>query len=239
MRIFTVWIVLLSLAVVSAGAFEYEGRTIKPFTADQYSVDKNGKEQMVGKIYIGEDGVRSETTMDPEQGHKMITIFLVKDNIQYFINPQTKKYYQTNIKPEDLEKWVGEDIQVETKDALGTEKIQGYTCDIQKVTTKVKVLGFSKTVKSTQYIARALNIAIKTVNEDGSYVEYRNIDEGKPASKLFKLPDGLTKTGTMMGIFMGGESGERDAGEGSGGDGSGESEKNAPSAGDVLKGIFG
>jgi len=235
------------LAISVTAAFEYEGRTITPLKADQYTVDKNGKEQMVGTIYVGDEGVRSETVLNPEDGQQMITIFRVGENIQYFINPQTKKYYQTNIKPEDLEKWVGSDVQVEKKDALGTETVQGYTCDIQKVTTTVKIMGFTKTVKSTQYIARELNLPIKTVNEDGSTMEYRNIDEGKQPSNLFVLPEGLTKAGSMMGVFMGGgETGESGGGdesgsgdsEGGGSEGGGSDQK-APSAADVLKGIFG
>ena len=233
MRRMFIFAILITVLVSPALGLEYKGQKIKPFAAEQYSIDKKGQETLVGNIYIGDKGVRSETMVNPENGQQMITIYIVDENVQYFINPQTKKYYQTNIKPEELEKWFGDDITVDEKNTLKTEKIQGYKCKIKKVSTTVKVLGFSKTVKSTQYFSEKLGVAIRTVNDDGSAIEYRNIKEGKQDPSLFKLPEGLTKTSNMMGVFMGTAEEEPTEGQEQ------EKENAMPDASDVLKGIFG
>lgn len=225
------------LCTIPVFGYEYNGKTIKPFSADQYTVDKNGQETMAGKVYFGDDAMRSDVNL--EQGKEMITIYDLKSNTQYFINPQTKKYYESHIKPEDIEKWLGSDIKQSQTGSKGTEKIQGHKCDIHHATTTVKVLGFSQTTKSTQYISRKLNIAIKTVMEDGSIMEYRNISTKKPASKLFELPEGLTKTGNMMGVFMGGNDATRETNSNSQQTQQKQKKNSVPDPAKVLKGLFG
>jgi hypothetical protein len=44
------------------------------------------------------------------------------------------------------------------------------------------------------WIAKGLNIPIKTAAEDGSWsMEYKNIQAGKQPDSLFEVPEGFTK----------------------------------------------
>ena len=75
---------------------------------------------------------------------------------------------------------------------LGTDQVNGRTCDHWQVTDKnVKI--------SNLWIDQKIHFAIKAVSQDSSF-ELTNIKEGEPSASLFEIPSGYQKMdmGGMM-----------------------------------------
>jgi hypothetical protein len=78
---------------------------------------------------------------------------------------------------------------------VGTETVNGYPCDKWQLTGKEN---------STVWISQQYHFPIKSVNADGSSVEFSNIKTGPQDASLFQVPAGYQKMdmGGMMGGHM-------------------------------------
>lgn len=164
------------------------------FTADQVTISPGGKE-MKGTIYYDKDRMRMEMTMPGGPG-KMIIIYLKKDNKMIMISPKSKAYFEMEL---DKSQWPGlDDLDKAEKKKLGTEKVGGYKCTKYLIVRKMKVMGQTKEIKVTSWISDKFSIPLRNKTEEGGMQELRNIKEGRPPSKLFKIPAGYKKAGNMM-----------------------------------------
>jgi hypothetical protein len=75
---------------------------------------------------------------------------------------------------------------------LGTEQVNGRSCDHWQITDKNGKV-------SNLWIDQKIHFPIKTVSEDSTW-ELSNIKEGEPAASLFEIPPGYQKMdmGSMM-----------------------------------------
>ena len=82
--------------------------------------------------------------------------------------------------------------------ALGTEKINGFTCTKKEVETTVELMGYKRIVKTIVWVSKRLDMPIRTKSQDGSITELRNIKEGAPANKYFEVPKEYKKVSNML-----------------------------------------
>ena len=189
---------LLAVLMIASGC---GGGKINSYSADQIQI-KNGKVEATTKMYVTPDKIRMESP-SPEGKGDMVMIFRKEDKKMYMILPEKKKYFETDLSEEDLEKKLNmfkddsEDVKV-----LGKEKVNGYNCTKKEVETEVGFMGFNRKVKMTIWMSDQFEFPIKTESTDGSVNEMKNIKPGKQPKKLFEPPKDYTKVNNMFELMM-------------------------------------
>jgi hypothetical protein len=198
--------ILTILAVPAALA-----QTPQPFSADYSTTSANGNLNMSGKMYFSLPRMRMDITNAGNSkqagpfGGKMGMIVDVPAKTMYMLMPEQRMYMEfrtdqnspmTQHAPKFEEMFRGNDPCAGREGAtckkLGTESINGRTCDKWEVTQKG-----GKT--ETLWIDQKLHFPIKIVNGDIT-TQYTNIKEGPQDPSLFKVPDGYRKfDASMMG----------------------------------------
>lgn len=212
------WFVLcfVAMSVLLAAAGSVYAAKITSFSADQVNIAPDGTIANSGKMYVTPDKIRMEMISPRGEGN-MIVIMRRDSNLYWMLNPDEKKYFERPLNEEEWEKMVKGAIKSKTEKNLGTETINGYTCQKRDIETVVEILGFKRKSRSTVWISEKLDLPIRTMTEDGHVTELRNIKKGSQSEKLFEVPAAYTKTGNMMEAFAGtdeGEKEEREAGSG-------------------------
>ncbi|MBN2255632.1 MAG: DUF4412 domain-containing protein [Deltaproteobacteria bacterium] len=182
------------------------------FSADQVTVDANGKIIAEGKIYMSSKGARMEYAA-PEGKGDMISIFRKDKKLMWMVNPAAKKYmeeaFDENKMKEAFKMTVGRTVKV-----LGTEKVQGFKCTKKSVETTTTFLGIKNTSESTIWESDRFGMPLKTQTKDGTVSELRNIKIGKQPGKLFEVPAGYTKVSNIIALFGDGQEGSGSGKEG-------------------------
>ncbi len=207
--------IVMSVMLVSTG-FAYAGK-ITSFSADQVNIAPDGKIQNSGKMYVTPDKIRMDMSSPQGKGN-MIMIMRRDNNLYWMLNPGEKRYFERPLNEKEWEKMAKGAIKSKTEKNLGTETINGYTCQKKEVEMVVEILGFKNKSRSTVWISEKLDLPIRTRTEDGHVTEMRNIKKGRQSKKLFEVPGDYTKVGNMMETFAGADKGEQEEKEeGSGG----------------------
>ena len=208
--VISVFVLALCLCGVSAQAFEMAK---KEFSADQYTRFADGSVE-TSRLYVGDGVMRME---EPEA----VVIVRPDLNKTWIIDPAEKAYYEMPFDPEDFDDSMVGDVGEEEKVELGRERLNGYECTKYRVTVDLgggeNVFGdvdqatldamppeiraemekamaeMSGEQVSTVWEADELGVPIRSEDQDGSFEELRNIQEGSQPSSLFELPSGLTK----------------------------------------------
>jgi len=173
----------------------------RPFSADmeENATDLAGSMRDIkGKIYVS----RPQMRMDVQQpGHPLI-ILLVNTTTRTtdMLYPEQHKYMEIKADPKNpREHGSGMDTAIsalhsnpcaEGKNTtcrdIGTEQVNGRTCEHWQVTDKNgKVIG-------EVWLDKSLHIAIKGVSERGTR-QLTNVKEGEPPASLFKIPTGYRR----------------------------------------------
>lgn len=194
-------IICLSLGLVPNGY----GAKVSDFSADQVSMDPNGKVVAQGKVYISSKGARVEYAA-PEGKGDMISIFRKDKKLFWMVNPAAKKYLEEQFDEEKMQKALNQSMGRTVK-VLGTEKVQGFKCTKKSVETTVTFLGIKSTSESIVWESDRFDMPLKTQTKDGAVTELRNIKIGKQSSKLFEAPTGYTKVSNMVALFSDGKQG--------------------------------
>ena len=197
--IIAVVVLCLSLGLVPNG---YSAK-IANFSADQVSMDPNGKIVAQGKVYMSSNGVRVEYAA-PEGKGDMISIFRKDKKLFWMLNPAAKKYMEKQYDEQEMKKALNQSMGSSVK-VLGTEKVQGYKCTKKSVETTVKFLGIKNTSESVVWESDRFDMPLKTQTKDGSVTELRNIKLGKQPGHLFESPSGYTKVSNMISLFSDGK----------------------------------
>ncbi len=202
------WLVLCLIAMVvmlvSTGS-AYAGK-IKNFSADQVTLAPNGKIQNKGKIYITPEKVRMEMRSPRGKGN-MIMIMRMDRKLQWMLNPDDKKYFESPLNEEEWESMARGAIKSKTEKDLGTETVNGFKCRKKLVEMVVEVMGFKTKSRSVVWISEKLDMPIRTRTEDGYVTELRNIKKGRQSRKLFEISGGYKKVKNMMETFAGSDEG--------------------------------
>jgi len=183
--------------------------TLTPFSGDMHFTRSNGNNE-TGKIYVGHQRMRieMEESGGPRGGGVMITDYAKKTT--YFLMPQQHMYIEANnnqaaamsrrggtpdIKPLfDANNPCARATDGTTCKDLGTEQVNGRTCEHWRITGKDGKSGEA-------WIDKSLHFPIKGVEPDETY-QLTNIKEGEPAASLFEIPSGYQKfdMGQMPGM---------------------------------------
>jgi Domain of unknown function (DUF4412) len=191
---------LLFLAVSCAFAFQAP----QPFSADMSTTSATGNLNMAGKVYFALPRMRIDMTdsgrgqaagpmggkvsMIVDGNAKMMYMLMTEQHMYMeFSTEQTSQMTQRMPKYQDM--FHGNDPcagrEGTTCKKLGTETVNGRTCDKWEITEKS-----GKT--ETFWIDQKLHFPIKTVVGDIT-TNYTNIKEGPQDAALFKVPDGYQK----------------------------------------------
>jgi hypothetical protein len=151
-------------------------------------ITKAGGMEIPGKVYVKGDKMRNEIQA---QGQTIINIMRPDKKVVWIIMPQQKAYMEMPITQETQQKMMTLTEKQKAKmKKVGTETIEGYTCD--KYETTMDHQGKSTTMYT--WIATDLGMPIKVVSQDGSFsTEFKDIKPGEMADSLFEAPQGYQK----------------------------------------------
>jgi hypothetical protein len=175
----------------------------KPFSADMSVTPGSEKgEHMNGKVYFSGQKFRMDMSA---RGHDSVIISDATNKVSYMLMPQQMMYMEMkqdgmmgrrgpDMKAYDASNPCASEEGVTCK-KVGTESIDGRMCDKWEFTKDGKL-------KRTVWIDKSTHIPIKTVEANGTIMEFKNINEGSQAASLFEIPPGYQKMD--MGGMMGG-----------------------------------
>jgi len=196
-RIFAIIIALTALLI---GAYA-QAPGISPFSADM-KVNHSGGSS-TGKIFFDAGHMRMEMT---EQGHNVIMITDSKTQVSDMVMPQQKMYMEFRGKSmmgrrmPDVHSFDSSNPCASEPGSsckkLGTETVNGRVCDKWQ-------FSHNGGETTTYWIDQKLHFPIKSVNSDGSGMEFSNIKEGAQDPALFQPPAGYRKM-DMSGMMGGG-----------------------------------
>lgn len=180
-RLFLI-VALISLTAAAAHSAE--------FSADMDIQSASGGD-LTGKVFVKGNNLRQE--LDTPVGVQT-TIMNQGKGVMYVLLPGQKMYMEiqnSQVTLDEGESFEGKFSEEGEVTNLGTESIEGYTCDKWKIVYKDQNLG-----ESTVWISRELNypIRIHLKNpQDTATIQYSNISEADLQDSLFVLPEGYQK----------------------------------------------
>jgi outer membrane lipoprotein-sorting protein len=187
--------------------------TPQPFSADFSTASANGNVNMKGKFFFALPNMRMDMapSADRQQqgpfGGRMSMIMNTPQKMGYMLMPDAQMYMefpldQNNAMVQRMPKFQnfnGDPCSVSAEQGatckkLGTETVNGRSCDKWEITDK-------SGKKETLWIDQKLHFPIKS--SDGQITtEFTNIKEGPQDPALFKVPAGYRKFDASM---MGGQ----------------------------------
>lgn len=187
LHLFLLSVLLLTLAVVPLLA-----ASMPEFSADMTMT--TGKEVTQGKIYVKQDKMRQEIITEDATA---VTILRMDKKVVWTLMPELGSYMEValNFDPNGPQAEAG---KYETVN-VGSEKIEGYQCDIVKYVYQDKKLG-STIIWQAKELG-GFGIKMESYNSKGKLettTTYTNIKVEKQPDSLFELPEGYTK---FMSIF--------------------------------------
>lgn len=208
MRTRTFAVILFSALLLPQFMVAQAPPNLMPFSADMQVSSTHGgsssMQQMNGKVYVSREHMRMDMEGGPHGGVSIITNFATKTTDT--LMPAQHMYMEStadqammarrpgmpSIKPiTDPSNPCANQEGVTCKN-LGTEEVNGRTCDHWQMTDKNGKV-------SNSWIDQKLHFPIKTTSADSSW-ELTNIKEGQPDASLFEIPAGYHKMdiGQMM-----------------------------------------
>lgn len=190
---------LLFLAVSTAFAYQMP----QPFSADFSTTSANGNANMKGKFYFSPPKVRMDMTDTGQHqagpfGGKMSMIMDGDAKMAYMLMPDQQMYmeFPTNANnPMTQRQTQWQDFKGDpctfdkehsaTCKKLGTETVNGRSCDKWEVTQK-------NGDKETLWIDQKLHFPVRVTNGQ-TISDFTNIKEGAQDASLFKVPAGYRK----------------------------------------------
>ena len=195
-------VIMLTLVLTASPAFCLFGGKVKAFSADNVSIDPDGKVISTAKIYVSEkvmrfDGLPGAGMSDVPMPDLSMLVFKNQDKMVLY-NHDKKLVYEGPA--EDNEFGAGSKAldNIESEKVLGKEKVSGYDCVKKEVTVSVGAGGYTFKNKMVVWESDKFEFPLRTQDEDGSISEMRNIKEGEPPKKLMRLMPGYKKVDSMM-----------------------------------------
>ncbi len=181
------------------------GGKIDSFSADHVDIDPNGNVINSARFYVTKDAMRIDGLPGAGMGSgpKMnLTMLMLKDQKKtYFYNHDKQLVFEAPAEENDFEAGYKALDNIESEKVLGREKVSGYKCVKREVVTSMTVMGQSMKDKLIVWESDKFEMPLRTMDEDGSVQEMRNIDTAKPAKKLFRPMAGYKKVGSMMAVM--------------------------------------
>ena len=173
----------LGLAMLAIGIFGCSPAGPKEFSAD--SVSKYQGKRMESKMYFGKGKWRFESSAF---GQKNITIVRKDNNTVWVVMPQQKMYMEQKLDPKQLVSLSGSVPGEIKREKLGSENINGVSCDKYKITYRPQ----EKAPEASLYQWLSKDqLPMKSEALDGSWTtELKNVKLGQQPDSLFELPAG-------------------------------------------------
>lgn len=192
----------LVMAMATSAVFAFQAS--QPFSADYTTASADGNMHMTGKIHFSPPKMRMDVASAGEQGGPMggNMSMIVDSSTQtsYMLVPQHRMYMEfhgdknSSLMPRMPRVETTADPCAARQDAvckkLGTETVNGRTCDKWELTEK-------SGNTETYWIDQKLHFPIKTQAGDVT-TEFTNIKEGPQDPSLFQIPEGYQKMDTGM-----------------------------------------
>ena len=189
---------LLVLFLFLFGLTQLHAQAPQPFSADFVTTTaQSGK--IAGKWYVAMPKMRLDVTSMPQQqagpfGGTMSMISDTATQTTYMLMPQQQMYMefhgdrqQSPGLHEMLHFKGGSDPCAndpeKTCKKLGTETVNGRSCDKWEITDK-------NSRKGTAWLDQKLRFPVKVQGNDGTLMELSNIKEGAPDPAVFAIPPG-------------------------------------------------
>lgn len=195
------------LCFTAAPAFALFGGEIQHFSADSVTIDPSGKVVHTGKLYVSGNVMRMDDVggmigpgIDAQVPDLSILVFEKKGKM-YFYNHDKKLVYEGPVDKRDMAPGYKALDNVESEKIVGKEKVSGYKCVKKELVTSMTMMGVNKKDRLTVWESDRFEFPLRTMMEDGSIHEMRNIKEGKPSKKLLRPLAGYKKVGNMMAVM--------------------------------------
>jgi len=177
------------------------GGKITSFTADQVHISADGKIVANMKIYITPDKMRIDGMPGCKEDLDISMIYLKGEKIHYMINHTRKLFIKMPLDEEKMKQAIKSVETSENKKILGTEKVNGFKCIKKEIETTVKLMGFKQKTKTIVWVAKSLDMPIRTKMDDGAITELRNLKKGIPEDRYFQVPKGYKQAPNMMALI--------------------------------------
>lgn len=173
----------------------------QPFSADYSTSSSNGNANVKGKFYFSLPNMRVDMSdLGNRQnagpfsgpismivdGNAKIAYMVMSQQHMYMEFPTDSAMMQRMPSMKNLNSDPCSTQEGATCKKIGTESINGRTCDKWEMTEK-------SGTKETLWIDQKLHFPIKTQSSDGMTSEFTNIKEGAQDGSLFKVPAGYQK----------------------------------------------
>lgn len=186
----------LAVLVLSWAAVGF-AQKVNDFTADQVTLDPDGKPVAQSKVYFSGGKMRIDDAM-PQSGTKLIVISRGDLKKMYMINAGKNTYTESEIDENEFTGLAMSHVKNRKEKALGEETVNGYRCAKKEIEAQVEVMGFKSTSRTVVWQSPKFDMPLRTRGEDGHVTELRNIREEKPAAALFEVPAGCSRVADMM-----------------------------------------
>ena len=159
------------------------------FSADITITDAKEKIS-TGKVFIKGEKTRQELSVNNQSS---ISILRLDKKLSWTLIPDEKQYMEVALSFDPTHPASGsKDYEYTTSD-LGTEKVNGYDCQVIQYTYQNPKYGIM-----IQWIAKSLNYSVRYLTKDSKgkvtlTVNYTNIKTGKLDDSLFEVPSGYSK----------------------------------------------
>ncbi|UCD91152.1 MAG: DUF4412 domain-containing protein [Desulfobacterales bacterium] len=185
---------VIGLSIFTLAAFAAE------FQADL--IQKHQGMEIKGKFYIKKNKTRMDMDM---MGQKTSMITRMDKNVTWNVQHGAMMYLEMPIPQESAQTLqTDEELKkIAVKKKIGSETVNGYTCDKYEIIYHDKQRG-----KLIQWFSRKLNFPVKMIYhgpQGDMSIEYKNIQVGNVKDSLFEVPQGFQKMSMpAMGPGMGG-----------------------------------
>lgn len=197
-------IVLFCLLISPSSSYALFGGKIESFSADQVVISPDGKVMGTSKLYITPDVYRMDGLPTGGQGgmtQNLTILGFKKQNKQYIYNHDKKIFFESQMDEDGMMEKMKSYENVDSETVLGKEKVSGYKCVKKEVTTTMTMMGTKITSTEIVWQSDKFEFPLRIKQTDGLITEFRNIDKGKPAKKLFNRPPGYKKVNNMMAVM--------------------------------------
>ena len=195
-------VAILTLCMTASPTLALSGGKVKQFSAENVSLDPTGNIISTSKIYVSNDTMRIDGLPGAgSHGGPIPSISMLvfqKQDTMVVYNHDKKLVYEGPVEDKNIGSGYKALDNVESEKVLGEEKVSGYMCVKKEVVMSVDAAGFAFKDKLIVWESSRFDFPLRTLSDDGSMSEIRNINESAPPKKLLQRIPGYRKVDSLM-----------------------------------------
>ena len=196
-------VAILVLCMTASTTLAVSGGKVKHFSADNVALDPTGNVISTSKIYVSNDTMRIDglpgagKQAGPIPGISML-VFKKQDKMVVY-NHDKKLVYEGPVEDKSIGSGYNALDNIESEKVLGEESVSGYPCVKKEVIMSVGgAAGYTFKDKLIVWESSRFDFPLRTLADDGSMSEIRNIKESMPPKKLLQPIPGYRKVDSLM-----------------------------------------